>query len=175
MSGAGCPTITRSGTCSCSWAACSTSSPCCCTRCPGPAAADSAQSLQARREAFNRLLAEQWDYSLSKQPEYASILGDKRWNDKLSDISDAAIQADLAKQKDFLARFEAVDSTGFPEQETLSKALMVRNLRETVEGARFRNWLMPVTQIHGRHLQAPRLVGFLSFEDAKDYEDLIAR
>ena len=139
------------------------------------AAADSAQSLQARRDAFNRLLAEQWDYSLSKQPEYASILGDKRWNDKLSDISDAAIQADLAKQKDFLARFEAVDSTGFPEQETLSKALMVRNLRETVEGARFRNWLMPVTQIHGLHLQAPRLVGFLSFEDAKDYEDLIAR
>src|SRR5947209_20496465 len=96
--------------------------------------ADPAQSLQARRDAFNRLLAEQWDYSLSTQPEYASILGDKRWNDKLSDVSDAAIAADLVKHKDFLARFEAVDTTGFPEQEALSKALMVRNLRETIEG-----------------------------------------
>jgi len=142
---------------------------------PALAAADSTQSLQARRDSFNRLLAEQWDYTLSTQPEYASILGDKRWNDKLSDLSDPAIAADLAKQKDFLARFEAVDTTGFPEQEALSKALMVRNLRETIEGFRFKTWLMPVTQISGLHLQAPRLVGFLSFDNSKDYDDLIAR
>ncbi len=137
--------------------------------------ADPTQSLQARRDAFNRLLAEQWDYNLSTQPEYASILGDKRWNDKFSDVSDAAIAADLVKQKDFLARFEAVDTTGFPEQEALSKALMVRNLRETIEGNRFKSWLMPITQISGFHLQAPQIVGYLSFDTGKDYDDLIAR
>ena len=67
-------------------------------------------------------------------PEFASILGDKRWNDKLSDASQAAIDADLAKSREFLRRFQAIDTTGFPEQEKLNQELMVRNLKEGIEG-----------------------------------------
>lgn len=131
--------------------------------------------LQARRDALNRLLAERWEYSLSTNPEFASILGDKRWNDKISDVSDKAREADLAKSKDFLRRFEAVDTAGFPEQEALNKELMVLNLRRGIEGYRFKNWLMPVTQISGIHLQAPPFASYLSFTAAKDYEDLTTR
>src|SRR2546421_9277054 len=101
-------------------------------------AAPAPSDLQARRDALNKLLAEQWEYNLSHSPEFASILGDKRWNDQISDFSQAAIDADLAKAREFLQRFEAVDATGFPEQEALNKALMVRNLKEQLEGARFR-------------------------------------
>src|SRR3954454_8614122 len=78
--------------------------------------APSPADLQARRDALNKLLAEQWEYTLSNAPEFASILGDKRWNDKLSDNSQAAIDADLAKTREFLQRFQAIDTTGFPEQ-----------------------------------------------------------
>jgi len=49
--------------------------------------------LQTRRDTLNKLLAEQWDYTLSNSPEFASILGDKRWNDQLSDNSQAGIDA----------------------------------------------------------------------------------
>jgi uncharacterized protein (DUF885 family) len=139
------------------------------------AAPQPASDLEARREALKKLLAEQWEYNLSTSPEYASILGDKRWNDKLSDNSDEGIAADLAKSKELLARFEAIDSTGFPEQEALNKTLMVRNLREGIEGARFQGWLMPVTQISGVHLQIPQFPSLLSFTTSKDYEDLITR
>ena len=44
-------------------------------------------SLESRRKAFNDLLAEQWEYTLRTSPEFASILGDKRYNDQLSDYS----------------------------------------------------------------------------------------
>src|SRR5215467_6842304 len=117
-------------------------------------AAPAPSDLQARRDALNKLLAEQWEYTLSHAPEFASILGDKRWNDQISDFSQAAIDADLAQTKKFLARFEAVDTTGFPEQEALNRELMVRNLREDLDNAHFKNWEMPVTQISGIHLQA---------------------
>jgi uncharacterized protein (DUF885 family) len=140
-----------------------------------PLAAFADDSLQARRDALSRLLAEQWEHNLSTNPEYASILGDKRWNDKLSDTSDKAIEAELAKSKDYLRRFEAIDTTGFPEQEVLNKALSVRDLREGIEGYRFKGWLMPVTQISGIHLQVPQFVSLLSFTTSKDYEDLITR
>src|SRR3954467_10027698 len=114
-------------------------------------AAPAPSDLQARRDALDKLLAEQWEYTLSHAPEFASILGDKRWNDQISDFSQAAIDADLAKSREFLQRFQAIDTTGFPEQERLNQALMVRDLQEVLEGAKFRGDLMPFTQRPGIH------------------------
>src|SRR3954463_9578312 len=90
-------------------------------------------SVQMRVDALHRLLDEQWEYTLRTSPEFASVLGDKRFNDRLSDYSQAAIDRDLQASKDFLARFERVDTTGFPEQELLNQQLMVRNLRENID------------------------------------------
>ncbi len=136
-----------------------------------PAAAD----LAARRKALDALLAEQWEYNLTTNPEYASILGDRRWNDKSSEISQAAVDRDLAKSRDFLARLEAIDTTGFPEQEALNKTLMVRDLRESIDDSRFQGWLMPVNQMGGIHIEAPQLASLLPFETVKDYEDYATR
>lgn len=132
-------------------------------------------TLETRRSAFNALLQEQWEYHLRTSPEFASILGDKRYNDKLTDFSQAAIEADLQETARFLKRFEAVDATGFPEQERLSRSLMIRQLRQTLEGARFKEWEMPVLQNSGLHLGAPQLVGRLAFDTVKDYEDYLTR
>jgi uncharacterized protein (DUF885 family) len=139
------------------------------------AAAATSSNLQARRDTLNKLLAEQWEYNLSHSPEFASILGDKRWNDQVSDVSQAAIDADLAKAKEFQQRFEAVDTTGFPEQEALNKALMVRNLKEQLDDAKFRGWLMPVNQVSGIHLLGAQFPSLLTFTTVKDYDDLITR
>jgi uncharacterized protein (DUF885 family) len=131
--------------------------------------------LESRRKALNDLLAEQWDYTMRTNPIYASILGDKRWNDKLDDFSQAAIDSDLQETARFKARFEAIDTTGFPEQEELNKALMVRDLKMKLEAAQFKSWEMPVAQNSGVHLELPQLVSVLSFQSVKDYEDYIAR
>lgn len=131
--------------------------------------------LGSRRKRMKDLLAEHWEYTLSHNPEFASILGDKRWNNEVSDFSQEAIEKDLAKTKEFLGQFEAIDPTGFPEQEALTRTLLVRGFREQLEDARFKNWEIPVTQIYGVHIDAPRLVSLLSFETVKDYEDYAAR
>jgi uncharacterized protein (DUF885 family) len=132
-------------------------------------------SVEARVKALHVLLDEQWEYYLRTTPEFASILGDKRYNDKLSDLSQAAIDKDLAQNRVFLTKFAAVDATGFPEQEKLNRDLMVRNLRETLDAAKFRGWEMPVNQMSGLHIDAPQLVTSLSFDTVKDYDDYIAR
>ncbi|HEV8239129.1 MAG TPA: DUF885 family protein [Thermoanaerobaculia bacterium] len=134
-----------------------------------------ANDLEARRKALADLLAEQWEYNLSENPEFASIIGDKRWNDKSSEVSDAAVQRDLAKSRQFLTRFEAIDTTGFPEQEALNKTLMVRDLREGLDNAKYEGWLMPVNQMSGIHLDSPQLVSLLPFTTVKDYDDFITR
>jgi uncharacterized protein (DUF885 family) len=140
-----------------------------------PMSANPSADLEARRKALNDLLHEQWEYTLRTSPIYASILGDKRWNDKIDDFSQAAIDDDLEQSRNFLARFEAIDVTGFPDQEVLNKELMVRDLKMKLEGARFKPWEMPVNQFSGIHIDAPQLVSVLSFDSVKDYEDYISR
>jgi uncharacterized protein (DUF885 family) len=139
------------------------------------AAVNPPADLEARRKALNDLLHERWEYTMRTSPIYASILGDKRYNDKLDDFSQKAIDDDLEQSRRFLDRFEAVDTNGFPEQEVLNKQLMVRDLKIGLEGARFKPWEMPVNQGSGVHIDMPQLVSILSFESVKDYEDYIAR
>src|SRR5580704_8776987 len=45
------------------------------------------QSLEARRDALNKLLDEQWQYTLKESPELATIVGDYRYNDRWTDFS----------------------------------------------------------------------------------------
>jgi len=132
-------------------------------------------SLEARRKALNDLLHEQWEYTMRTSPLYASILGDKRYNDQIDDFSQQAIDDNLEQSRRFLARFASIDTTGFPDQEILNKQLMVRDLHMDLEGARFKPWEMPVNQFSGIHINAPQLVSVLSFENVKDYEDYISR
>src|ERR1044072_2845900 len=44
-------------------------------------------SVSARVKQLHALLHEHWEWTLSSAPEFASILGDKRWNDRWSDYS----------------------------------------------------------------------------------------
>ena len=143
--------------------------------CPFSIAQQSTASLESRRKALNDLLAEQWEYRLRTSPIFASFLGDKRWNDKLDDRSQEAIDKHLQETKMFLARFQVIDTSGFPEPEALNKLLMVHDLQMQIEGAQFKPWEMPVNQQNGVQIELPDLVHVLSFQSVKDYEDYIAR
>lgn len=131
--------------------------------------------LASRRKAFDALLSEHWNWVLSQAPEFASTLGDRRWNDKSSDNSAGAIAARLAETRKFLDRFEAVDTEGFPEQEALTKTLVTRDMKDDLANAQFNFWQMPVNQMSGIHLYAGQAVSVLPFETVKDYDDYVVR
>ncbi len=132
-------------------------------------------TLEARRDELNRLLADEWEYTLRTQPELATQVGDNRFNDRLSDFSDKAIADDLEHTRQALTRFEAIDVTGFPEQEKLNRALMLRSLHETLDSVQFKDWEMPATQFGGIHLGYASLPFDSPFRNIKDYEDYLSR
>src|SRR5688500_12971959 len=117
----------------------------------------SAADLDKRRKALTDLLDEHWEYTMKRNPEWASILGDKRYNDQVSDASARAVREELEDSKRFLKRFAAIDTTAFSEQERLNRDLMVRDLREGIESSQFNWWQMPVNQMGGIHLGAAQL------------------
>ncbi|HEX4039802.1 MAG TPA: DUF885 domain-containing protein [Acidobacteriaceae bacterium] len=131
--------------------------------------------LASREKALNGIFSEYWEDRLSHSPEFASSIGDKRWNDQLTDHSVEAYNQQLARGRDFIARLGQIDTTGMTGQEILSCDLLLRQLIEDQEASQFKPWEMPVNQFNGLQLSLPQLVRRLSFAGAKDYDDYIAR
>jgi uncharacterized protein (DUF885 family) len=130
----------------------------------------------ARREAeLNQIFADYWQDHLKYNPEFASTIGDLRYNDQLSDYSVDAYNASLDRGRAFLGRLEQVDTDGMPDQVKLSKDLLMRELVEDQEEATFKPWELPVNQFYGLQVDLPQLVPNLTFKTVKDYDDYIAR
>jgi uncharacterized protein (DUF885 family) len=131
--------------------------------------------VEDRRKAVNAVFHDYWEDNLEHSPEFASILGDKRWNDKISDRSVKAFNEGLAREQAFMMRLAAIDPTGFTDQEKTSRELLLRSITQDEESAEFKEWEMPVNQMGGIYSDYPQLVEQLSFTGVKDYDDWIAR
>ena len=57
---------------------------------------------------LHTLLNEEWDYEQRTHPEAATSIGDKRFDDRLTDRSPEARVADRERKQKLLADFEAV-------------------------------------------------------------------
>jgi uncharacterized protein (DUF885 family) len=131
--------------------------------------------LSSRVKTLNTIFSDYWEDRLKHEPEFASSIGDTRYNDQLSDYSVQAYNESLARGRAFLTQLAEVDTAGMSADEQLSKDLLVRQLILGQEEARFRPWEMPVTQFDGLQVELPQLVPQLTFTTVKDYDDYIAR
>jgi len=139
------------------------------------ARAAAAEPLAQREKEMSALLEEIWQDKLRHLPEFASSIGDKRYNNQIRDYSIQAYNDQLSREQAFLLRLAAIDATGFSEQEQISRELMLRQFVEDQEASEFKEWEMPVNQMGGIFSTYPELVRRLSFKTVKDYDDWIAR
>ena len=131
--------------------------------------------MEGNRKALNQIFEDYWQDRLAHSPEFASTLGDKRYNDRISDYSVKAYNEGLARAQVFLRRLADIDVAGLTDQEKISRDLLLRRLTEVQEAAEFKEWEMPVNQRGGIYTTYPELVAQLSFTTVKDYDDWIAR
>jgi uncharacterized protein (DUF885 family) len=140
-----------------------------------PLPAQNNTSLDARRAQLRDALQAEWEYTLRTNPRFATQVGDNRYNDRLGDFSPKAIAQEVEHTQQQLKLFEAIDTSGFPDDEALNQQLMVRELRQAVEGAKFKEWEMPVDQFNGAHLGFASMPTQMPFNTVKDYENYISR
>ncbi|MDA3559110.1 DUF885 domain-containing protein [Acinetobacter sp. AOR15_HL] len=132
-------------------------------------------NVSVRVKALNQLLQEQWEYTLKNSPETATVLGDLRYNNRWTELSKNQIEKDKKSTQNFLKRFEAIDSTGFSATDQLNKDLMIYQLKETLKNYDLKLYEMPFNQMWGLHLQFPGFISSIPFDNAKQYQDYIAR
>ncbi len=143
---------------------------------PGDLApAQAPTTLQGRTQALDQIFSDYWQDQLKHNPEMASAVGDKRYDDQLSDYSASAYDQSLARGEQFIERLGAIDTTGMPAQLRLSKKLLVRDLVDQQESSVCKPWQTPVTQVNGPQLDLPLLVETLTFTNPEDYDHYLAR
>ena len=135
-----------------------------------PAALPDSPSSKPLHDFFD----EEWDYAMEQSPVHASLLGDRRWNDRWDDDSLDAIHRREAHTVDALARLQKFDRAQLSPADQLNFDLFQRDLKDNIAGAKFRQYLLPINQ-RGGVQSTDELADQLRFETVKDYEDWIAR
>ena len=141
-----------------------------------PAATQAASNdVAARTQQLHSLFEESWQYHLRTDPESATALGDNRYNDRLTDRSAESEYSILEEEKKYLAQFQSIKTDGLAAQDVASLELVIRELKEEIEGIQFTPWEMPVNQMAGPHLETIDLISLMPFATVKDYENYLSR
>jgi uncharacterized protein (DUF885 family) len=131
--------------------------------------------VSERLAALNALFEEQYESDIRNFPERATSYGDYRYNDKLADYSLAAVVQRNETNRAFLARLQAIPTTGFSDQDQLSHDLLIRVLQQRVADFDLKEYEMPINQQNGIHTSLADLPLSVPFDSVKHYEDYIAR
>jgi len=131
--------------------------------------------VAARLAAQNALFDEQYESDLRNFPERATSFGDYRYNDKLGDRSLAGIIERNKTDEGFLARLQAISTSGFSDQDQLSHDLLIRVLEQRIADFNLKEYEMPINQQYGVHTALADLPLAVPFDSVKHYEDYIAR
>ncbi len=151
----------------------------------GRASAESPADREAKK--LHGLLDAEWQWTLLEYPEFATSVGEPRYNDKLTDFSAAAMDRRKAHERDVLQRIRNIDRGLLTGQDVLSYDLFRRSAEQSVALQRFPTgtitsqgylipfeW-MPVCQMSGVHINIPELTRLAPLRSTKDYDDFLAR
>lgn len=130
-------------------------------------------------ERFNQWLDSNWEETLQRDPILATSLGDPRYNDQMIDTTTAQWRADdkryVLRQ---LHQLKGFDPKALSAKDRLSWGILQRDLQESLQGERFPDWVLPISQTGGM----PSFLALLGsgkslqpFRTTKDYDDWIHR
>jgi uncharacterized protein (DUF885 family) len=136
-------------------------------------AAPTAPSAEGKR--FHTLLDEEWDWDLREFPTFATLVGDPRYDDKLEDMSVAAIERRKAHARDKLKRLEKIDRARLSADDQLNYDLYLRDAKLDVEGQRFPDELLVLTQLGGVHAELADLAHEIPRRNPQDLDHFLAR
>ena len=127
-------------------------------------------------EDARALFERDWEWQLQHNPEYATTLGDARFNARLSDTTLAASKAALDHARSALGEARAIDRNGLGPQDRLSLDLFIADKERQLALFAFHPFdPQPISAWDGLHVRLPRLVAQMPFATEEDYRNYIAR
>ena len=125
-------------------------------------------------KALHDLFAAAWEQEMQGHPEEASMLGDRRWNDRWTDKSLEAYARRDQENQEVLGRLAKIDRSALSKIDQLNYDLFQKRYLDRVEQYKSHWFLMSFNQREGPQ-SIDDLGSSLRFETLKDYEDWLGR
>ncbi len=130
---------------------------------------------KSESEKFHELLSEQWEKGIVRNPEWASSLGDNRFNDKLNDTSYETILKRQGETRELQETVKKIDRSKLSEDDQLNYDLYLQGIEKQIEGFQFLSYLIPIDQMGGIQIGFAGISNYMPFNNVKDYENYLAR
>ncbi len=116
-----------------------------------------------------------WKWQMTESPEDATFNGFPGVNDRWSDESLTAIHQRQREVEAPLKALRKIHRAKLTAADKLSYDLFRRNLEEQIEGARFRDELLPVSQLGGPQQSVPQILAIMPHDTAAELADIFSR
>lgn len=138
------------------------------------------QDMGAREsERLDRLVEEYFDRQLERNPVYATFIGDHRFDDELPNmLSPEFIAESHALEQEYLDAIRDIDRSALSHDDQLTWDVFKLEREWAVEGERFPDELMPISQFYS----IPTFMAIMGsgqsaqpFRNVQDYENWLGR
>lgn len=131
--------------------------------------------LATPADDFQSLLKDHWQWVLSENPELATSLGVRDYDDQIEDISLEARDRSVARAAEFLKRLNAIPAEGLSAADKSNRMILKRNLELHIAANKFPQRTMLFTTYSGWHQNMVGLADQVPLYTLADYESYLAR
>jgi len=121
-----------------------------------------------------KLFDQVWQEDLADNPIAATQLGDTRFNDRLPDMSQLAIDERNKRNYTRLAALRKINKTKLEKEDQLNYDLFERDIKARIDEYTYKPWLYDIRTFDGPQLLT-EVAEFAPFSTVKDYDNWIAR
>jgi len=113
-----------------------------------------------------------WNYRLRNAPEFATSVGDYRFDDRLDAMSFGAYAKRLLGAKLFR---EKVQELRKEKPNDFDLKLLEGQFDQYISGMKHKSYLFPMNNLEGPHLDFPRLLTWMKQDTVEDYNKIFSR
>ncbi len=126
-------------------------------------------------EKFHELLEDQWEKGIVDHPEWATRLGDNRFNHKLNDVSYEMVIKRQGENRELLQKVEEIDRSKLDKEDQLNYDLYIDGIKQNINGYVFLSYLIPIDQMGGIQIGFAGISDYMPFKTINDYNNYISR
>src|SRR2546426_3188194 len=116
-----------------------------------------------------------WEYVMTEYPEFATYVGYPGQNARWTDNSLPAIERRKRELEEPLTVVKAIRRDRLSPTDRLNYDLFRRGLEEQIEGTRFKDEYLAITQLGGVQQDVGQLLAQMPTTSVQDYENIVAR
>ncbi|MGB3723828.1 MAG: DUF885 domain-containing protein [Pacificimonas sp.] len=138
------------------------------------AAASTAHAAPA--DTYTQLRDDIWQWTLDNSPLTATLIGDRRGDGKLWDMSEEGYDREIAESKAWLARLDAIDTAALPADLKVDHGVIRRSLADRIAAADHdQSRYILFTNRGGWHMWFAGLADSSPFFTTADYQSYVNR